>query len=116
MPLKYIVGANKPPDPTPNVNFFDDYIMNAPLAGQAFTIDAVEVHTYIVNFITQKDEAESIIKIFWGKQKRTKILDHFSKPLQRTRHLRQKYTQGRCRSQEPLLCWKEETPLVVDQI
>ena len=38
--------------------------MIAPLTGQAFTIDAAEVHTFIVNFITQNVKAESIIKIF----------------------------------------------------
>ena len=43
--------------------FLDGYIMNAPLTGQAFTIDAVEVNSFIVNFITQNDEVESIIKI-----------------------------------------------------
>ena len=43
------------------------YIMNAPLTGQAFTIDAAEVHTFIVNFITQNKKAESIIKIFENK-------------------------------------------------
>ena len=63
VPLKYIVRAKKLPDPTPNANFLDDYIMNAPLTGQAFTINAAEVHTFMVNFITQNDEAESIIKI-----------------------------------------------------
>ena len=63
-PLKYIVHDNELPDVTPNVDFLDDYIMNAPLTGQAFTIDIAEVHTFIVNFITQNDEAESIINIF----------------------------------------------------
>ena len=38
--------------------------MNAPLTGQWFTIDAEEVQPFIVKFITQNDEAESIIKIF----------------------------------------------------
>ena len=38
--------------------------MNAPLKGQAFTIDTSEVHTFIVDFITQNNKTESIIKIF----------------------------------------------------
>ena len=42
--------------------------MNAPLTGQLFTIDAAEVHTFIVNFITQNNEVESIIKIFENKR------------------------------------------------
>ena len=64
MPLKYIVRTNELPDPTPKANFLDDYIMNAPLPGKAITIDDAEVHTFIVNFITQNDEANSIIKNF----------------------------------------------------
>ena len=63
-PLKYIVRDNELPDATPNVDFLDNYIMYAPLPGQALTIDAVEVHTFILNFITQNYESKSIIKIF----------------------------------------------------
>ena len=57
-PLKYNLHDNKLPDATLNVDFPDDYIMNAPLTGQAFTIYSAEVHTFVVNFIAQKDEAE----------------------------------------------------------
>ena len=64
VPLKCIVRNNEMPDAIPNVDFLDDYIINAPLTGQAFTIDAAEVHTFIVNFINQNDESKSIIKIF----------------------------------------------------
>ena len=46
--------------------------MNAPLTGQAFTIDVSEVHTFIVNFIKQNYEAESIIKIFEDERNRRK--------------------------------------------
>ena len=42
--------------------------MIAPLTGQAFTIDAAEVHTFIVNFITQNYKADSILKIFENKR------------------------------------------------
>ena len=41
--------------------------MNAPLIWQAFTIDTTEVHTFIVDFTTQNDKSESIIKIFENK-------------------------------------------------
>ena len=68
VPLKYIVHDNELPDAMPNIDFLDDYIMNAPLTGQAFTIDDAEVHTFILNFITQNDEAKSIIKIFENKR------------------------------------------------
>ena len=63
VPFRYIVRDNKLPDATPNVDFLNNYIMNAPLTGQAFIIDAAKVHTFIVNFITKNDKSESIIKI-----------------------------------------------------
>ena len=40
VPIKYIVRDNDLPDITPNVDFLDDYIINAPLTGQAFMIYA----------------------------------------------------------------------------
>ena len=55
-PFYDIVCKNDLPDKKPDVNFLDDYIMNAPLTGKAFTIDASEVHTSIVNFITKKQQ------------------------------------------------------------
>ena len=67
-PLKYIVRKNDIPDKRPNVDFLDDYIMNAPLTGKSFTIDASEGHTFIVNFITQNAEDKSIINIFEMKE------------------------------------------------
>ena len=38
-PFYYIVCKNDLPDKKPDVNFLDDYIMNAPLTGKEFTID-----------------------------------------------------------------------------
>ena len=79
--MKNIVRENDLPDKRPNVNFLDDYIMNAPLTGQEFTIDASEVHTFIVNFITLNNEAKSIIKIFEnersGRKDWTKFKNHY---------------------------------------
>jgi hypothetical protein len=47
MPLKRI-GR----DPTPNTDFLDDFVIMAPLEGEAFAIDSAgDVHTYIVNFV-----------------------------------------------------------------
>lgn len=62
VPLKYICRANDAPDPTPNPDFIDDYVSMAPLRGEAFVIDAAEVHTLIVNFITGNETAEVKIK------------------------------------------------------
>ena len=40
VPLKFI-RANDLPDLTPNKDFLDDYVNNATLTDEAFTIDAV---------------------------------------------------------------------------
>ena len=64
VPLMFIVRKNDLPDKRPNANFLDDYIMNAPLIGQSFTINTSEFHTFTVNFMTQNEEDESIIKLF----------------------------------------------------
>ena len=61
VPLKYICRDNQNPDNTPNDDFLDDYIAMAPLEGKAYTTDAQEVHTYIVNFIAGNDTAEAKI-------------------------------------------------------
>ena len=51
VPLKYIIRSNDIPDLTPNKDFLDDCVNNATLMGEAFTIDAEEVHKSIVNLI-----------------------------------------------------------------
>ena len=43
---------------------FNDYIMNVPLTEESFTISAYKVHSFIVNFISQNDETESVIKVY----------------------------------------------------
>ena len=63
VPLQYIVRDNEMADPTPNEDFLDDYIKNAPLTGEAFIIDANEVHTHLINLIAHNDEADSITKL-----------------------------------------------------
>ena len=42
--------------------FLDDYINCAPLNGIIFITDAVEVHTYLVKFISDNDTAESKVQ------------------------------------------------------
>ena len=63
VPLKYVIRNNNNPDPTPQADFLDEYVNNAPLDGQSFTSDAAEVHTFIINFTVGNTEAESVIKI-----------------------------------------------------
>jgi hypothetical protein len=62
VPLKYVCRMNDAEDPTPNADFLDDYVAMAPLIGEAFAIDAVDVHTFIVNFISGNDTAEAKIQ------------------------------------------------------
>ena len=47
VPSKYIIRANDLPDLRPNKDFLDDYVKNATLLSEEFTIDAADVHTYI---------------------------------------------------------------------
>ena len=63
VPLKYIIRDNYFLNLTPNKDFLDDYVNNASLQGRSFTIDSAEVHTFIVDLISQNEEAESVIKI-----------------------------------------------------
>ena len=42
----------------PNIDFMENYIKQAPLYGDAFNIDAAEVHTYLINFTSGNDTAE----------------------------------------------------------
>ena len=63
VPLKYICRESDIPDPTPNNDFLDDYVMMAHVGtGEAYTIDAAEVHTLIVKFIAGNETAEIKIK------------------------------------------------------
>ena len=72
VPLKYIIRANDLPDLIPNKDFLDDYVNNANLMGEAFTIDASEAHTFIVNLIDQNEESESVIKVNEDERDRRK--------------------------------------------
>ena len=63
VPLKYIIRSNYLPDLRPNNEFLDDYVNNETLMGKAFTINAAEVHTFIVSLISHNEETESVIKV-----------------------------------------------------
>ena len=49
--------------------------------GEAFTIDAVEVHTLVVNLISQNEESESVIKVHederYGRKYRKALKYHY---------------------------------------
>jgi hypothetical protein len=67
IPLRYICWENEAPDPTPNADFLDDYVNMAPLNGEAFTIDAADVHTYLVNFVAGNETAEAKMQAYEGQ-------------------------------------------------
>jgi hypothetical protein len=62
VPLKYICREKDEADPTPNDDFLDDYVMMAPLTGDSYAIDTVQVHTFLANFVSGNDTAEAKIQ------------------------------------------------------
>ena len=58
VPLVHVLRDNDDANIVPNVEMLDDYINRAPLEGEGFTVNASEVHTYIVIF-TAGEIAES---------------------------------------------------------
>jgi hypothetical protein len=60
----HICRTSERSDPTPNVDFLDDHVSMAPLHGEAFTIDAADVHTYLVNFVAGNEMAEAKIQAY----------------------------------------------------
>ena len=65
VPLNYIIRDSVEPDPTPCDDFLDEYVLMAPIEwGEAYHIDASEVHTLLVKFITGNETAEMRIKAY----------------------------------------------------
>jgi hypothetical protein len=62
--LKYVCKTRELADPTPNIDFIDNYVSMTPLHGEAFTIDAADVHTYLVNFVAGNETAEAKIQAY----------------------------------------------------
>ena len=49
---------------TPNGYFLDSYVSIESLNGEALTIDADDVHTLVVNFISVNETAEAKIQAY----------------------------------------------------
>jgi hypothetical protein len=62
VPLEYICRDKDEADPTPNDDFLDNYVMMAPLEGDSYAIDTVQVHTFLVKFVLGNDTAEAKIQ------------------------------------------------------
>ena len=59
VPLSYICRENDHPLlHNPNIDYLENYINQAPLNGDAYIIDAAEVHTYLINFMSNNPTAE----------------------------------------------------------
>ena len=59
VPLSYVCRENEQALPNnPNIDYLDNYINQAPLYGDAYVIDAAEVHTYLINFMSNNQTAE----------------------------------------------------------
>ena len=62
-PLNYIIRELVQSDPTLCEDFIDKYVLMAPIdRGEAYQIDAAEVHTLLVKFITGNETAEMRIQ------------------------------------------------------
>ena len=63
VPLKYVCRDRDESELT-NVSedFLDDYVAAAPLVGNSYAIDTVQVHTFLLNFVTGNDTAEAKIQ------------------------------------------------------
>ena len=63
IPLKYVCREKDEADRvTVNEDFLDDYVASAPLTGNSYAIDTVQVHTFLLNFVTGNDTAEAKIQ------------------------------------------------------
>ena len=62
VPLAYIVRDNDLPDPSPQANFIDMYVSNAPLLGEAYQLDAARVANIIQSLIVGNIQAETKIQ------------------------------------------------------
>ena len=63
VPISYVIRDSVQPDPTPCKDFIGEYVLMASVGrGEAYKIDASEVHTLLVKFITGNETAEMRIK------------------------------------------------------
>ena len=63
VPLSYVTRENDAANPDSNVDFLDDYILNAPLSGADYLTDRRAVHTKLVDMVSTNPEAETWIKL-----------------------------------------------------
>ena len=63
IPLKYICREKDGADvATEHEDFLDDYVASASLEGNSYAINTVQVHTFLLNFVTGNNTAEAKIQ------------------------------------------------------
>ena len=82
IPLKYICREADAPDVNPaNEDFLDDYVAAAPLNGNSYAIDTIQVHTFLLNFVTGNDTAEAKIqglrRVNDGREAFKRLVEHY---------------------------------------
>ena len=81
MPLKYVCRDKDKADETPHDDFLDDYIAMAPLTGDSYAINTVQVHNFLVNFVSGNDTAEAKIQGLHhpndGREAFKRLVDHY---------------------------------------
>jgi hypothetical protein len=64
-----------------NDDFLDDYVTNAPLEGDSYAIDSVQVHTLLLNFVPGNDTAEAKIQGLQrpndGREAFKRLVEHY---------------------------------------
>lgn len=82
VPLSYVIRDDDlPAAPDPNRDMMEDYVLRAPITGNAFTIDAAEVHLYITKLTSGNTNAEakllSLIDDHNGRADVQALKDHY---------------------------------------
>ena len=81
IPLKYVCREKDEPDDTLNDDFLDDYIAMAPLNGDSYAIDTMQVHTFLANFVSGNDTAEAKIQGLTrpndGREAFKRLVEHY---------------------------------------
>ena len=63
VPLNYVCRDSEEGEFAPNDDFLEDYVSKAPLNGEAFIVDANEVHVYLTNFCASNVQAEAQLRL-----------------------------------------------------
>jgi hypothetical protein len=112
VPLKYICRDNDSADPTPHEDFLDDYVAMAPLTGESFAIDSVQVHIFLANFVSGKDTAEAKIQGPTCPMMDAKLLNIWSNIMRASAsmpstYVRRTKSSRRSREKPPHMWWSE---------